>query len=301
MRTSKHGESNTSVLEDPTLRAGNPVKEILNLPDHMYNIYTVKRSLQNQRYKSVLQPRSSEVGFINHMLILKLPNLIIGIAYCCEWIEYLRITDRPLGLGYGALRHREITLREGQMPSVFEVGQSSRLLPESERPERVSALRQPTLTTWINPKDGIAYINVLAYPPPAPHVQTLPSLEWSFGSLLISPAPSIVPSPISSPMISLTGGLIHDHTILLGELSPALFERYDRDIKELFTRSGEVRDEIFFQMYDRDIRELFAVTFGVIWRPIVALESWEGQTNAQRAAMWHAISDTQGENQELRL
>ncbi|GJV78472.1 retrovirus-related pol polyprotein from transposon TNT 1-94 [Tanacetum coccineum] len=29
MRTSKHDESNTSVLEDPTLRAGNPVKEIL--------------------------------------------------------------------------------------------------------------------------------------------------------------------------------------------------------------------------------------------------------------------------------
>ncbi|GKE06428.1 hypothetical protein Tco_1398446 [Tanacetum coccineum] len=27
MRTCKHGESNTSVLEDPTLQAGNPVKE----------------------------------------------------------------------------------------------------------------------------------------------------------------------------------------------------------------------------------------------------------------------------------
>ncbi|GJR29678.1 hypothetical protein Tco_1105910 [Tanacetum coccineum] len=29
MRTCKHGESNTSVLEDPTLQAGNPVKEVL--------------------------------------------------------------------------------------------------------------------------------------------------------------------------------------------------------------------------------------------------------------------------------
>ncbi|GKE50399.1 hypothetical protein Tco_1481657, partial [Tanacetum coccineum] len=28
----------------------------------------------------------------------------------------------PLGFGYGALRRREIALREGQMPSVFEVG-----------------------------------------------------------------------------------------------------------------------------------------------------------------------------------
>ncbi|GKC97383.1 hypothetical protein Tco_1167658 [Tanacetum coccineum] len=37
MRTCKHGESNTSVLEDLMLHARNPVKEILpklNLPDH---------------------------------------------------------------------------------------------------------------------------------------------------------------------------------------------------------------------------------------------------------------------------
>ncbi|GKD98351.1 hypothetical protein Tco_1382248 [Tanacetum coccineum] len=148
----------------------------------------------------------------------------------------------PLGLGYGALRRREITLGEGQMPSVFEV------------------------------EDGITYIDVPAYPPPAPHVQTLPSPKWSSSSLLVSLAPSIVPSPVSSPMIPLTvpspiashatseidgfftelgawvemqGGLICDHMVRLGELSPALFERYDRDIGELFTRSGAVKDEIF--------------------------------------------------------
>ncbi|GKD61030.1 hypothetical protein Tco_1298539 [Tanacetum coccineum] len=35
---SKYGESNASVLEDLTLRAGNPIKEVLiiNLPDHRY-------------------------------------------------------------------------------------------------------------------------------------------------------------------------------------------------------------------------------------------------------------------------
>ncbi|GKD84153.1 hypothetical protein Tco_1350992, partial [Tanacetum coccineum] len=160
----------------------------------------------------------------------------------------------PLGLGYRALRHREIASREGQMPSVFEVGQSSGSVPESERPERVSALRQPTLTTWIDLEDD----------------------RWSSGLLHVSPAPSIVPSPISSPMVPLTvpslvaslataetkgfltelgarvkmqGGLIHDHIVQFGELSPALFERYDRDIGELFTRSGAVRDEIFSQRY----------------------------------------------------
>ncbi|GKE71251.1 hypothetical protein Tco_1529323 [Tanacetum coccineum] len=84
----------------------------------------------------------------------------------------------------------KIALREGRML-------------ESERPKRVSELRQPTLTTWINPEDGIAYIDVPAYPPPAPPAQTPPSPEWSFGSLPVSPAPSTVPLPISSPMIPL--------------------------------------------------------------------------------------------------
>nr|GEX13742.1 hypothetical protein [Tanacetum cinerariifolium] len=145
----------------------------------------------------------------------------------------------PLGLRYGALRHREIASREGQMPSVFEVGQGFGSVPEPERPERVSALRQPIPTTWIDLEDDRAYIDVPAYPPPAPPVQTPPSPKWSSGLLYVSPAPSTVPSPILSPMISLTipspvaslvtaedegfftklgaqvemrGGLIHDHT-----------------------------------------------------------------------------------------
>ncbi|GJX64556.1 hypothetical protein Tco_0298899, partial [Tanacetum coccineum] len=91
-----------------------------------------------------------------------------------------------LGMGYGALRRQEIASREGQMPSVFEVGQGSGSVPEPERLERVSTLRQSTLTTWIDPKDGRAYINVLAYPPPAPRVQTPPSPEWLSSSLPVS-------------------------------------------------------------------------------------------------------------------
>ncbi|GJU25498.1 hypothetical protein Tco_1164119, partial [Tanacetum coccineum] len=93
----------------------------------------------------------------------------------------------PLGLGYKALRRREIALGEGRMPSVFEVGQSSRVVLESKRPEIVSAFRHPTLTTWMKPEDGIVYIDVLAYPPPTPPAQTPPSPEWSSGSLPISP------------------------------------------------------------------------------------------------------------------
>ncbi|GJU32373.1 hypothetical protein Tco_1175962 [Tanacetum coccineum] len=164
--------------------------------------------------------------------------------------------------------------------------------PESERPERVSASRQPTLTTWTDPEDGMVYFDVLTYPPP---VQTPPSPKWTSGLLPISPSPSVVPSPVSSPMMSLIvpspiatpataetelgaqvkmqGGLIRDHAVRLEELSPALFKRYDRDIGELFTRSRRL---------------------GMKFSP-------RGQTDAQRAALWHAISDVQGENWDLQL
>ncbi|GJU78512.1 hypothetical protein Tco_1275582 [Tanacetum coccineum] len=120
--------------------------------------------------------------------------------------------------------------------------------------------------------DGMVFIDVPTYPPPAPPVQTPPLPEWTSGSLPISPSPFDVPSPTSSPMIPLTvpffiatpataetegfltelgaqvemqRGLICNLVVRLEELSSALFERYDRNIRELFTRSGMVRDDIF--------------------------------------------------------
>ncbi|GJT26740.1 hypothetical protein Tco_0907015 [Tanacetum coccineum] len=184
----------------------------------------------------------------------------------------------PLGLGYEALRCQELALEEDHV---------------------------------YNLEDSMVYIVIPVYPPPAPLVQTPPLPEWTSGSLLISPSPSVVASPISSPMIPLTipspvatpaiaktegfltelgaqvemqGGLIRDHAIRLEELSPALFDRYDRDIRELFTRSREVRDEIFSQRYQfwslEYEQERVVVTFGAIWRPVLALESWTGQTDA---------------------
>ncbi|GJZ17378.1 hypothetical protein Tco_0553501 [Tanacetum coccineum] len=127
------------------------------------------------------------------------------------------------------------------------MGQGSGSVPDPERPERVSALRQPTLTTWIDLEDGIAYIDVHAYPPPASPVQTSPSLEWSSASPATAEAKGFLTE--LGARVEMQGGLIHDHTVRLGELSPSLFERYDRDIGELFTRSGAVRDEIFSQRY----------------------------------------------------
>ncbi|GKG62009.1 hypothetical protein Tco_0623726, partial [Tanacetum coccineum] len=63
-------------------------------------------------------------------------------------------------------------------------------------------------------------------------------------------------------------------------LPPALFKGYDRDLRELYTRSGAVRDEIFSQMYrfrslERD-QERATVTFSAIRRPVLALEAWAG-------------------------
>ncbi|GKF31781.1 hypothetical protein Tco_0101579 [Tanacetum coccineum] len=83
--------------------------------------------------------------------------------------------SEPLRLGYRALRRRELAVNKDHVYSTFEVGQGSGSVPEPERPERVSASRQLTLITWTDPKDDIVYIDVPAFPPPAPPAQTPPS------------------------------------------------------------------------------------------------------------------------------
>ncbi|GJZ66466.1 hypothetical protein Tco_0623162 [Tanacetum coccineum] len=167
------------------------------------------------------------------------------------------VVDEPLGLSYGALRRRELVVREGEMPSMFEVGQSSRFVPEHEGAERVSAFRYPTLVTWADPKDGRVYTDIPTYVPPVAPVQTPPSLERSSGSLPVSPSSPAVPTPVAS--------------LRLDTLPHALFEGYDRDLRELYTR------------------------------PVLALKAWAGQTDAQRAALWHVVYDIQRENYDLKM
>nr|GEZ84041.1 hypothetical protein [Tanacetum cinerariifolium] len=69
----------------------------------------------------------------------------------------------------------------------------------------------------------------------------------------------------------------------LDALPSTLFMDIDRDIRKLYTWSGAVRDEIFSQ------------------RPVLAFEAWAGQTNAQRADLWHAICDIQWKNHDLKM
>ncbi|GJY17722.1 hypothetical protein Tco_0389213, partial [Tanacetum coccineum] len=177
--------------------------------------------------------------------------------------------SEPLGLGYWAARRRALESTEEITPSTYEVGQSSKSVPEQEGAEQVSAYRQPTLVTWVDLEDGRVYTGIPTYIPPATPVLTPPSLEWSFGSLPVSPSSPVVSSPIASPVatpaatisvdedqfleagtqLELHGSILHDHMQRLDALPPALFKDYDRDLRELYTRSRTVRDEIFSQRY----------------------------------------------------
>ncbi|GKD50755.1 hypothetical protein Tco_1279731 [Tanacetum coccineum] len=173
----------------------------------------------------------------------------------------------PLGLGYKELRRWELALEDNHVYSTFEVGQGYGSAPESERPGRVSACRHPTLTTLTNLEDSMVYIDVPPYPPPAPPVHTPPSLEWTFGSLPISPLHSVVPSPVSSLMIPLT---------IPSPVATPATAKTKGFLTKLGAQVGAVMDEIFSRRYRfRSLEyehERVAVTFGAIWRPVLAVE-----------------------------
>ncbi|GJZ49956.1 hypothetical protein Tco_0604146 [Tanacetum coccineum] len=157
---------------------------------------------------------------------------------------------------------------EDQAPSTFEVGQSLRSVSEQQGAERVSAFRQPTLDTWVDPEDGRVYTDILTYVPLVAPVQTPPSPECSLGSLHVSPSSPVVPSPIASPVATPIATISR-----LDALPPTLVADIDRDVKELYTRSGAVRDEIFSQ------------------RLVLALEAWAGHVDTRLADMSRARYD----------
>ncbi|GJZ93297.1 hypothetical protein Tco_0665362 [Tanacetum coccineum] len=158
--------------------------------------------------------------------------------------------DKPLGLGYGALRRRELALGEGSMPSTFEI---DRVLVSPSSPAVPTLVASPMTTpTTTIAVDEDEFLKVGA-------------------------------------QLEIYGSILHDHTHRLDALPPTLFEGYDMDLRELYTRSKEVRDEIFSQRYRlRSLEQEYeraTVTFGAIWRLVLALESWAGHVDAQRAEM----------------
>nr|GEW99926.1 reverse transcriptase domain-containing protein [Tanacetum cinerariifolium] len=159
----------------------------------------------------------------------------------------------------------------------------------AQRSERVSASRQPTLTTWTDPEDGMVYIDVHVYPPPAPPVQTPPSPEWTSSSLPISPSPSVVPSPVSSPMIPLNvpspiASPMATPTTTIPVLIPvdeeqfievgAQLELY-RSILQDHTQCLDAMPSTLFAEIDRD-------------RPVLALEAWAGRVETWTTDMSRA-------------
>ncbi|GJR65060.1 hypothetical protein Tco_0011125 [Tanacetum coccineum] len=199
--------------------------------------------------------------------------------------------SEPLGLGYEATKHHALESTEEIAPSTYEV----------------------------DPKDGRVYTNILTYVPVAAPIKTPSSLEWSLGSLLVSPSSPVVSSPIGSlvatpaatisvdedqfievrAQLELHESILHDHTQRLDALPPTLFEGYDRDLRELYIGQGQlemrVRDDIFSQMYRfRSLKrehERATVTFRALWRIVLALEAWAGHVDTWMTDMSRARYD----------
>ncbi|GKB87828.1 hypothetical protein Tco_0960100 [Tanacetum coccineum] len=99
----------------------------------------------------------------------------------------------------------------------------------------------------------------------------------------------------SGEHVEFQGGLIYDHAQRLDALPPTLFADIDRDVRELYTRSRALKDEIFSQRYrfrslERE-QEWATMTFGALWRPMLALEAWAGHVDTRMANMSRARYD----------
>ncbi|GKD02061.1 hypothetical protein Tco_1172335 [Tanacetum coccineum] len=142
----------------------------------------------------------------------------------------------------------ETAVGEDQVPSTFKVGQSSRSVSEQQGSERVSAFRQPTLVIWVDLKDDRVYTDVPAYAPPAAPVQThqSPTISVDEDQFIKVGA-----------QLGLYESILHDDTQRLDALPPTLVADIDRDARELYIRSGAIRDEIFHRVQQAAIqREL---------------------------------------------
>nr|GEZ29883.1 hypothetical protein [Tanacetum cinerariifolium] len=144
-------------------------------------------------------------------------------------------------------------------------GQGSGSAPEPERSERVSVSRQPTLSTWIDPEDGMVYIDVPAYPPPAPPAQTLPSPDFTCG-YLDSHIPVDEDQFIEvGAQLELYRSILQDHTQRLDAMPPTLFPKINKDARAgirgmgkaycFAARATEMRGRVTALEQERDHKE----------------------------------------------
>ncbi|GKB01924.1 hypothetical protein Tco_0829968 [Tanacetum coccineum] len=182
-------------------------------------------------------------------------------------------------------------------PGTFDIGQSSKSVPDQQVADETPTPRIHVRTTWIDLEDGTVYLDIEIDPLSRAPVQTPTSPEWSSGSLLVSRASQTVPSPVASPVttptttiavdedkflevgaqLELYGSILHDHTQRLDALPPTLLEGHGRDIIELFNRSRAVREEIHSQHFRlgslKQALEHATITFGALWQLVLALDA----------------------------
>nr|GEY93482.1 hypothetical protein [Tanacetum cinerariifolium] len=133
------------------------------------------------------------------------------------------------------IEEEEEAIPEGQQQAVLLVdtnasdplGKSFRFVPEHGGAERISAFRQPTLVTWVNPKDCRVYTDILTYAPPVAPVQTLLSPKWSLGSLSVSPSSLGVSSPIALPVATPVATISRENHDLRRQISKERRERLE--------------------------------------------------------------------------
>ncbi|GKC67234.1 hypothetical protein Tco_1099832 [Tanacetum coccineum] len=118
-----------------------------------------------------------------------------------------------------------------------------------------------------NPEDGRVYTDILTYVPPTAPVQTLPSPEWSLATISVDEDQFLE----AGAQLELHGSILHDHTQRL-------------DVLPLRILIG------MFRSYEQE-QERAIVTFGALWRPVLALEAWAGHVDAWMTDMSHARYD----------
>ncbi|GJU02105.1 hypothetical protein Tco_1112443 [Tanacetum coccineum] len=128
-----------------------------------------------------------------------------------------------------------------------EAAPKGQSVPEQEGAGSISAFKQPTLVTWVDPKDGRVFTNIPTYVPSAAPVQTPPSPEWSPGSLPVSPSSSVVPSPIAL-LVATPAATIsrHGHVRLMprGQLCGYDIQKENHDLRRQIAKERRERLEL---------------------------------------------------------
>ncbi|GJR07597.1 hypothetical protein Tco_0790249 [Tanacetum coccineum] len=124
--------------------------------------------------------------------------------------DSMRGRDQRMRVLIQKRKRRRLYLRSTEeiTPSIYEVGQSSRLVPDQQVADETP--RIPERTTWIDHEDTSPAATI--------SVDEDPFLEVG-------------------AQLELYESILHDHTQRLDALPPTLFEGHDKDLMELYTRS----------------------------------------------------------------